>query len=252
MASTSNRHVEGTSGRIKTASSNIFNDNQALVGEIRKVSTMIKGVAVNLEKENRSQMVKELEDAVIELLKTSNDCAHFSSAVQTVGNSYQPGEGLTDFKKLFDEEETKTKAANPLNLQNNSSLRQFREAIWNVHHAGQPMPGDEQEDIVMTSTQTSILNITCPVSGKPITELQDPVRSMDCRHIYEMKVVLHYIKKERPPCKCPVAGCPKILQAERVVCDPLLLLDIDEYRSTNIQTARPNMVQDFTELEEDE
>ncbi|XP_026396174.1 E3 SUMO-protein ligase MMS21-like [Papaver somniferum] len=182
MASTSNRHVEGTAGRIKTASSNIFNDNQALVGEIRKVSTMIKGVAVDLEKENRSQMVKELEDAVIELLKTSNDCAHFSSAVQTVGNSYLSilfsplFRNLTDFKKLFDEEETKTKAANPLNLQNNSSLHQFREAIWNVHHAGQPMPGDEQEDIVMTSTQTSILNITCPVSGKPITELQDPVR----------------------------------------------------------------------------
>ncbi|KAI3989354.1 hypothetical protein MKX01_026937, partial [Papaver californicum] len=163
-----------------------------------------------------------------------NECAHFSSAVQTVGNSYQPGEGLTDFKKLFDEEVRKTKASNPLNLQNNSSLCQFREAIWNVHHAGQPMPGDEQEDIVMTSTQTSVLNIICPLSGKPITELQDPVRSMDCKHIYEMKVVLHYIKKERPP-----ASCPKILQADRVVCDPLLRVDIDEYHSTNIQTARP-------------
>ncbi|KAI3989355.1 hypothetical protein MKX01_026938 [Papaver californicum] len=99
MASTSNRHVDGTSGRIKTAASNIFNDNQALVGEIREVSTMIKGVAFDSEKENRSQMVKsyifnsesnfhvfikfclfeytfvimwvkELEDAVIELLTT--------------------------------------------------------------------------------------------------------------------------------------------------------------------------------------
>ncbi|MCL7040491.1 hypothetical protein MKW94_023204, partial [Papaver nudicaule] len=220
--------------------------------EIRKVLTTIKGVAVDLEKDNQSQMVKELEDAVIELLKKSNECAHFSSAVQTVGNSYQPGEGLTDFKKFFDEEVRKTKATDLSSLQNHQSLRLFREAIWHVHHAGQPMPGDEQEEIVMTSTQTSILNITCPLSGKPIHELQDPVRSMDCKHIYEMKVVMHYIKKEKPPCKCPVAGCPKVLQAGKVVCDPLLRIDIDEYRSTNIQTARPTMVEDFTELEEDE
>ncbi|MCI48190.1 E3 SUMO-protein ligase MMS21, partial [Trifolium medium] len=41
---------------------------------------------------------------------------------------------------------------------------------------GQPMPGEEEEDIVMTSTQTNILNFNCPVSGKPITELEEPVR----------------------------------------------------------------------------
>lgn len=38
------------------------------------------------------------------------------------------------------------------------------------------MPGEEQEDIVMTSNQCNILNVTCPLSGKPITELQHPVR----------------------------------------------------------------------------
>jgi hypothetical protein len=38
------------------------------------------------------------------------------------------------------------------------------------------MPGEEHEDIVMTSTQSTILNITCPLSGKPITELAEPVR----------------------------------------------------------------------------
>ena len=38
------------------------------------------------------------------------------------------------------------------------------------------MPGEEQEDIVMTSTQSNILNVTCPLTGKPITELVEPVR----------------------------------------------------------------------------
>jgi E3 SUMO-protein ligase NSE2 len=48
--------------------------------------------------------------------------------------------------------------------------------LQNVHHAGQPMPGEEQEDIVMTSTQMSILNVTCPLTGKPVIELMNPVR----------------------------------------------------------------------------
>lgn len=38
------------------------------------------------------------------------------------------------------------------------------------------MPGEEQEDIVMTSTQSNILNVNCPLTGKPITELVEPVR----------------------------------------------------------------------------
>jgi hypothetical protein len=38
------------------------------------------------------------------------------------------------------------------------------------------MPGEEQDDIVMTSTQCSLLNITCPLSGKPVVDLAEPVR----------------------------------------------------------------------------
>lgn len=38
------------------------------------------------------------------------------------------------------------------------------------------MPGEEEEDIIVTSTQSNLLNITCPLSGKPITALSDPVR----------------------------------------------------------------------------
>ena len=45
-----------------------------------------------------------------------------------------------------------------------------------VHHAGQPMPGEEQEDIVMTSMDSNIKNLKCPLTGKPITELTEPVR----------------------------------------------------------------------------
>jgi hypothetical protein len=44
------------------------------------------------------------------------------------------------------------------------------------------MPGEEEEDIIMTSTQANILNFSCPVSGKPITELEEPVRRYCMNH----------------------------------------------------------------------
>ncbi|KAK9269728.1 hypothetical protein L1049_001506 [Liquidambar formosana] len=128
----------------------------------------------------------------------------------------------------------------------------YREAIWNVHHAGQPMPGEEQEDIVMTSTQCNVLNITCPLSGKPLTELADPVRSVECKHIYEKKAILHYIRSKNARAQCPMAGCPKILQVDKVVCDPLLCIEIDEMRSMSKQYIRPEVIEDFTELDEEE
>lgn len=38
-----------------------------------------------------TEQVKELENAVIELLGTHEDCSHFSSTIQSVGEKYQPG-----------------------------------------------------------------------------------------------------------------------------------------------------------------
>uniref|UniRef100_A0A5B7BW82 Putative E3 SUMO-protein ligase MMS21 isoform X1 n=1 Tax=Davidia involucrata TaxID=16924 RepID=A0A5B7BW82_DAVIN len=252
MASTSASGGNGSAGRIKSVASTLYSDNHSLFAEIRKAIIMMKEVAVDLEKDTQSQMVKELEDGVIQLLEASEDCTHFSSAIQSVGNNYQLGAELTDFTKLFDDEVAKLKASSASVPQNLPLLRQFREAVWNVHHAGQPMPGEEQEDIVMTSTQCNLLNMTCPLSGKPVTELADPVRSVDCKHIYEKKAIMQYIRSKSTRSQCPVTGCPKILQAERVVCDPLLLIEIDEAHSMNKQTARPDIIEDFTELEEED
>lgn len=50
------------------------------------------------------------------------------------------------------------------------------------------MPGEEQEDIVMTSTQSSILNVTCPLTGKPVIELEEPVRRYHMNQIQNIAV----------------------------------------------------------------
>ncbi|KAK3028390.1 hypothetical protein RJ639_039600 [Escallonia herrerae] len=191
--------------------------------EIRKAFSMMKDIAIDLEKANQSQKAKELEDAVIQLLEASEDCMHMSSAVQAIGNGYEPGEQPTNFSKLFEDEITKSKASSSSVPQNHTLLRQFRETIWNVLHAGQPMPGEEQEDIVMTSTQCNILNNACPEAEGLLLNSQ-----------------------------IQFAGCPKSLLAERVVCDPLLPIEIAELQSMSKHTTMTEVIEDFTELDGEE
>jgi len=44
-----------------------------------------------------------------------------------------------------------------------------------------------------------------------------------------------------------MSGCPKILQGDKLVQDPLLLIEIDEMRKMNKETE----VEDYTMLNED-
>ncbi|GAA0159557.1 hypothetical protein LIER_16303 [Lithospermum erythrorhizon] len=240
-----------STGKIQSSASSLCDDNHSLIVEIRSTLNIIKDIAVDFETDNnKSQQVKELEGGVVELLEASSDCTLLSAAIQLYATHYQPKTEPTDFNKWFDEEIAKSKASSPSAPENNRLLRQFREAVWNVHHAGQPMPGDDQEDIVVTSTQCNILNVTCPLSGKPVTELAQPVRSMDCKHVYEKNVVMQYMRSAR---KCPVAGCPnRNLLSERVIQDQLLLLDIEELRVMSKQTARDDVIEDFTNIDDEE
>ncbi|XP_020527818.1 E3 SUMO-protein ligase MMS21 isoform X2 [Amborella trichopoda] len=242
---------DGGGGRMSVAASNLGRENQTLI-DLRKALGTIKMMAEDLERDNRFEMVKELEDATLELLAASDDAAHFSSALQSIGMNYRSGNEATDFKKLIEKEVIKLKEQSSFVPQSHPLFRQFKEVIWNVHHAGEPMPGEEQEEVIMTTSQSNILNITCPLSGKPVIELENPVRSMDCKHIYEEQAIKHYMRTRRTRCQCPVAGCPKILEGERVTCDPLLRIELDEMRARSNRTTESHLVEDFTELDDNE
>ncbi|XP_065864527.1 E3 SUMO-protein ligase MMS21 [Euphorbia lathyris] len=251
MASTSASRGSGAAGRIRNLASTLSSENQSLLAEIRKALNMMKEIAVDLEKDNESGKVNELDNAVAELLEAYDNCGHHTSVIASVGNTYEPQEELTDFEKLLGAEFQKLKSSSSAS-NNHPLLRQFRVAVWNVHHEGQPMPGEEQEDIVMTSTQSNLLNKVCPISGKPVIELAEPVRSMECKHVYDKKTIMSYIASEKGRAVCPIAGCPKMLRADRVVCDAMLLVEIGEMRSMNQQTDRTNVVEDFTALDDEE
>ncbi|KAG6479431.1 hypothetical protein ZIOFF_062897 [Zingiber officinale] len=68
---------------------------------------------------------------------------------------------------------------------------------------------------------------------------------MGCKHIYEKEPAIHYISTKKPHPRCPVAGCPKILQVGWVVCDALLIIEIDEMRLASAININSTMVEDF-------
>lgn len=105
---------------------------------------------------------------------------------------------------------------------------------------------------------------------------------MDCKHIYDKKVIMQYIKSTKgQQAKCPITGiyinrcfklyirnslliivrfsqlshlipgCPKLLQADRVVCDPLLCIEIEEMKAMSKQSGATNIIEDFTDLNEE-
>ncbi|KAM0997903.1 hypothetical protein ACFX2C_007736 [Malus domestica] len=128
MALTSRTH--GVTGRIRTATSNLHEDNQSLISDIGKAFSLMKEIAVDFERAKQFERVKELENAVVELVDTYEDCSHFSSAIESVGVIYQPGPELTDFDKLFKNEVAPLKANSSSVPQNHPLMRQFREGVW--------------------------------------------------------------------------------------------------------------------------
>ncbi|VAH10565.1 unnamed protein product [Triticum turgidum subsp. durum] len=207
---------------------------QTLVLDMRKALSSMKSLAVEYERAGKPDKVKQLEDAV-----------------KKVPVAYQPSDQATDFRKLIEWEVEKVKGASRSSGHKDQLIRQFKQAVWEVHHAGQPMPGDEQEELVMTSTQNSILNMHCPLTLKPIIELENPVRCMDCRHIYDKDPIMSHIRRSKAP-NCPVAGCPAVLQVARIFCDTFLRMEIEELRSSRPSAPNTTEVEDISDQGEDE
>ena len=102
--------------------------------------------------------------------------------------------------------------------------------------------------------------------------------SAECKHIYEKTAIMAYIKSKNTNARCPIAGidylplfdhsfpvstssltqtvpllgCPRILRATKVVCDAFLLIEIEELKSMSKQTARTEVIEDFTALDDEE
>jgi len=100
---------------------------------------------------------------------------------------------------------------------------------------------------------------------------------VDCKHIYEKDPIMQYIRSKKPP-QCPIAGisllpghslvlpfhevltlfflhqsgCPRVLERGKVICDPLLRIEIEELRSSETGAPNATNIDDLTDLIDDD
>ncbi|KAG0607089.1 hypothetical protein M758_8G002500 [Ceratodon purpureus] len=237
-------------------------NTQDLLQDFDRTVLYAKLVAEDLEKYNDSDSVHELQDATLDILTASHNLRNHSKALDSISASYQPSSEVTNFEQLLRDRVREVEEESPFDPETHELLKEFKEAVWEVHHAGEPMPGQEEEEIVVTGASQAIPNTACALSGKPVDQLENPVRSRACRHIYERDAVIDYVRKHeaetqmtrrhRPhPCRCAAAGCPGILVEDQLMCDRSLKIQIQEYMLRQ-QSSNVDVVADCTHIDEDD
>ncbi|CAM6087398.1 unnamed protein product [Calypogeia fissa] len=235
-----------TTERIRVAAKRLEQDSLRVQSDLNANTIFFKIVAEEMEKEHDSEAVAKLRQGLLEVLDSAHRLEYQCSALQNVSQSFTAGIEETDFSKHLDESTRQFLAANPFDPTKDKLYHQFDRAIWNIHHAGEAAPGQEEEEMVMIN-DTGVLNHNCPLTGKPVIELENPVRSIQCHHIYEQTAVIEYIAKAgRRRCKCAVAGCPFFLKMDNLKNDASLNMEIQELRLRD----RATQLETYTEIED--
>lgn len=97
---------------------------------------------------------------------------------------------------------------------------EFKQAVWEIHHPDEPMPGlgseDEDDDLVVGRTKQSYI---CPITQLPLDE---PVMGRVCRHHYSKDAIHTLIRQNHNRVECPVSGCRQRLTTADLVPDLML------------------------------
>ncbi|KAB8100591.1 hypothetical protein EE612_031158 [Oryza sativa] len=76
--------------KLTNAAERESSEAETLIAEIRKAIGEMKSIAVDYERENKSDKVKQLEAAALELVASCEDCTCYADAIRKVPGAYQP------------------------------------------------------------------------------------------------------------------------------------------------------------------
>eukprot|EP00897_Mesotaenium_endlicherianum_P007888 jgi/Mesen1/7127/ME000369S06451 len=232
---------------VNSASAQWTEKDRKFLEELNMHMIVIKHVAEALEHENKHSKVEELEKSLLELIALENEVKHHRAALHSLPQHYKFEEKETNFAEMLQQGARQSAAQAPSIPEEHELYKSFKSDIWNVHHAGEPMPGQEEDDMVMT-TSGLVLNVSCPISGKQVTDLVDPVRSTECRHIYDRASIIDFIRKRRGK-KCPIAACPKAIVEEMLEAGRALKLELEQMKRRAGHSQGPNV--ECTDLDDD-
>eukprot|EP00466_Bigelowiella_natans_P002230 jgi/Bigna1/82535/fgenesh1_pg.93_\ len=192
-------------------------------GEIKNVLQTLTEIGKNLERipgseseANREKMTK-LERIFGEICDKEKIIRARSKALQETRmwmRSEDYNNENVEWEKKINElhEEAKAKHADELNGHSEENIKKFKREIWEVNHQGEPMPGDDDEDLVAVDMKR---NFKCPITKDT---LENPVKNQTCGHIYSREAIMTLLKGKQKY-KCPCAGCSQYVTVAGLVRD---------------------------------
>lgn len=172
---------------------------------------LLRDSAEALAKEGHAEGVDHLRKNLEELLDAQQKVVCHEAALKQLRARYTEAAAVvTDFKAELQQlaAEAALSMAAKLKQTREETLKEFDKATWDPLHPGQPFPGDEDEDVVMNSTQSVAPNMKCPLTMKDIFALAEPVEDHK-GVVYDKTAIEEYIKKNgkgKGSVTCPNAG----------------------------------------------
>ena len=199
--------------RVHEKAADLMTSAKEFVKEGVNSMNSVIDAALACEKYGDSERVEKLRAAFKELTEVETDArAHVKALAEiSKGNHAVPQRqesgamSVVGFTAAIEQLAQQAKQ-NPRQQENaRNRIAKFEQEIWAVNHAGEAMPGQEDEDLVMEPTQGTI-NKKCPLCAVPLPELREPVQD-EKGYVYEKEFILQYIAAKgrggRVACPCP-------------------------------------------------
>lgn len=148
--------------------------------------------------------------AIKELLDIETEAKAFAHALTSLQSTYAPSERTTDFAQNLSKG---TKRMLPV-VRGAADMKQYYEeacsrlAVEDEQEEEEKLGSDDE--ICIGGSHAAAANVACPLSGKPLMEIEDPVEDQ-AGYVYERYIVEKYIKENQGSVECPVSATHHII-----------------------------------------
>ncbi|KAL3150224.1 hypothetical protein ABBQ32_000083 [Trebouxia sp. C0010 RCD-2024] len=160
--------------------------------------------------------------AITELLDVEAEAKAYANALSALHSSYAPSERTSDFAQTLDKG---AKRMLPIMRGADDMKEYFAEACSRLG-AEEEQEEDNKagcdDEICIGGERGAAPNAFCPLSGKPLMEIEDPVEDAK-GYVYERHDVVFYIKSNHGSVKCPSTATqhmitiPELKRAHKVI-----------------------------------
>lgn len=212
-----NVEADGNANASNDVPSKPRTEPSALVGfrnqNIGDIFEHIKDVAVSLEANSDPEGVQKMYRLSEDVCESQAELEAMKQTLHWMGleGGYEGRRNhTTDFGKMMEKKMKEYKQNNGHDPTQHESVLDIKQAVWEIHHPNEPFPGTEDarnEEVVIAMTQSERIarNKTCPISGRSIFDLKDPVKDKH-GYVYEKEYIMQMFQRGTSAIECPVAG----------------------------------------------